>query len=87
MEAKLAEEMTRAERIREANKARKLLEEFGEYVARAEEKYKDDWARAQTAEDRELLWHKHAALKEVIWDLQKLIGDGRIAEEEEKHER
>lgn len=78
---------TRGERIRDANKARKLLEEFTEYIGRMEERYKNDWAKEQDAEKRELIWFKHAALKDVVTDMTGLIGDGRMATEEEKHER
>ena len=66
--AKLADK-TKGERIREANKARKLLEEFGEYIERMEERYKNDWAKAQERDERENLWFKHRALKEVVFDL------------------
>lgn len=84
--AKLADKTT-GERLREANKARKLLEEFGEYIERMEERYKDDWAKSPDVKERENLWFKHRALKEVVFDLRALIGDGHMAEEEEKHER
>lgn len=84
---KLAEGLTRSERIREANRARKLLEEFGSYIERMEERYKNDWAKEQDREKRELLWLKHAALKDVVADLRNLIGDGKMAEEDEQYER
>ena len=80
---KLADK-TRAERKAIARKAEQFLEQHQPRIQRLEQRYKDDWGKCEDSAERERLWNKHAALKDLVLDLAKEIGDGRVVEEIER---
>lgn len=82
----MAEELTRAERMARGATAERLIEEIGSHIRSVEQKYHDDWARAETTEARELVWHRLQALTDVVRDLSAEVMDGHLARNEQEHE-
>lgn len=78
----MAEELTRHERVAIGQKAERLREEIVTHIIAVEQDYIRRWSNAQTTEEREAIWHRQQALKDMVRDLIAKIGDGLVAKEE-----
>lgn len=78
----MAEELTRHERVAIGQKAERLKEEIEAHIIAVERDYIRQWSNAQTTEQREALWHRQQALKDMARDLIAKISDGLVAKEE-----
>lgn len=78
----MAEELTRHERVAIGQRAERLREEIGAHIVAVEQDYIRRWSNAQTTEEREALWHRQQALKDMARDLIAKISDGLVAKEE-----
>lgn len=78
----MSEELTRYERIAIGQKAERLKEEIGAHIIAVEQDYIRQWSNAKTTEEREALWHRQQALKDMARDLIAKISDGNLAKEE-----
>lgn len=82
----MAEQLTHHERIARAQAAQRLIEEVAVHIEAVGQTYHDDWEKAKTPEAREVIWHKLAALKDVIRDINGQIRDGEVAKAEMENE-
>jgi hypothetical protein len=78
----MSEELTRFERVAIGQRAERLTDELREHIVAVEQGYIRQWTGAQTTEEREALWHRQQALRDVASDLIARVGDGKIAQEE-----
>lgn len=78
----MAEELTRHERVALGQKADRLREEIEAHIIAVERDYIRLWSNAQTTEEREAIWHRQQALKDMTQDLIAKINDGLVAKEE-----
>lgn len=79
--------LTKTERIAIAQAAERLRQELQPVLEALEADYKTRWANEPLAAEREVLWHRQQALRDVAREIAGRITDGRIAEEEMNNDR